>query len=183
MKPNVGPMSCVKRFDDRIRAYAANEVYDMRSTGLALLGCAVFSATVAPLAKAAPPDDACSLLSQTQVGAALGVPVAAGTYVTPTFKKTCTWNATTSGGGYVTLMLQDLDAYQGGKQSGQMKSISETSISGIGDDAYFLAVGNNVGLIVKKGNIAFKVAVYAHIPIEKKQAMEKALAQQVVPKL
>ena len=157
----------------------------MRSTFLALLGGAVFivCATLAPSANAAPPVDACSLLSQTEVGAALGVPVAAGTYVTPTFKKTCTWNATTNGGGYVTLMLQDLNAYQSGKQLGQMKSISETSISGIGDDAYFLAVGSNVGLIVKKGNVAFKVAVYAHTPIEKKQAMEKALAQQIVSKL
>jgi hypothetical protein len=44
-------------------------------------------------------------------------------------------------------------------------------------------VGSNVGLIVKKGSVAFKVAVYAHKPIEKKQAMEKALAQQVVSKL
>jgi len=26
----------------------------------------------------------------------------------------------------------------------------------IGDDPYYLAVGSNVGLIVKKGNIAFK---------------------------
>jgi hypothetical protein len=46
-----------------------------------------------------------------------------------------------------------------------------------------LAVGKNVGLIVKKGNVAFKVAVYDHSPLEKKQAMEKTLAQQVVSKL
>jgi hypothetical protein len=32
----------------------------------------------------------------------------------------------------------------------------------------------------KKGNAAFKVAVYAHIPIENKEAEEKTLAQQVV---
>jgi hypothetical protein len=44
-------------------------------------------------------------------------------------------------------------------------------------------VGPNVGIIVKKGNVAFKVAVYGDIPIENKQAMEKTLAQQVVSKL
>lgn len=44
-------------------------------------------------------------------------------------------------------------------------------------------MGSNVGLIVKKGNVAFKVAVYANLPIEKKQAMEKTLAQQVDSKL
>jgi hypothetical protein len=64
-----------------------------------------------------------------------------------------------------------------------MKSVSVTSIGGIGDDAYSLAVGGNVGLIVKKGNVAFKVAVYAHLPLEQKQATEKTLAQHVVSKL
>ena len=35
--------------------------------------------------------DACTVLTPAQVGAAVGVPVAAGTHVTPTFVKTCTW--------------------------------------------------------------------------------------------
>jgi hypothetical protein len=51
------------------------------------------------------------------------------------------------------------------------------------DDAYYLGGGKNVGLIVKKGNVSFKVAVYGDSPIEKKEAMEKTLAQQVVSKL
>jgi hypothetical protein len=134
-----------------------------------------------PAAVAVPPGDACALLTSAQVGAALGVPVAAGTYVTPTFKKTCTWNASTAGGGYVTLMLQEVGGFESGKQLGQMGStnMSVTSLGGVGDDAYYLAVRDQVGLIVKKGNVAFKVAVYAHIPIESKQAKEKTLAQQV----
>jgi hypothetical protein len=141
----------------------------------------IVGAAMAPSANAAPPDDACSLLTQAQVSAALGASVGAGSYVTPTFKKTCTW--TVAGGAeYVTLMLEGLDAYQAGKVA-LTKTIVVTSVSGIGDDAYYLAVGNNVGLIVKKGNVAFKVAVYDHSPLEKKQAMEKTLAQQVVSKL
>jgi hypothetical protein len=145
----------------------------------------IVAAAMAPLANAGPPDDACSLLTQAQVTSALNVSVGAGSYATPTFKKTCTWNASsdvTTGVKYVTLMLQGLDAYQAGKLA-QVKTIVVTSISGIGDDAYYLAVGSNVGLIVKKGNVAFKVAVYGNVPIEKKQAMEKLLAQQVVSKL
>jgi hypothetical protein len=100
----------------------------------------------------------------------------------PTFRNGCaaSWNATTSGGGYVTLALQTVAGFEGGKQLGQTASISLTSISGVGDDAYYLAVGDQVGLIVKKGNAAFKVAVYAHIPVESKKAKEKTLAQQVV---
>ena len=44
-------------------------------------------------------------------------------------------------------------------------------------------MGSNVGLIVKKGNVAFMVAVYGDLLIEKKPAIEKTLAQQVVSKL
>jgi hypothetical protein len=147
---------------------------------LLFLTVSISGAAMVPAATAAPTGDACSLLTPAQVGAALGVSVGAGSYVTPTFKKTCTWNATTSGGGYVTLVLQTVAGFEGGKQLGQTASISLTSISGVGDDAYYLAVGDQVGLIVKKGNAAFKVAVYAHIPVESKKAKEKTLAQQVV---
>ena len=40
-----------------------------------------------------------------------------------------------------------------------------------------------VSLIVKKGNSAFKIAVYALIPVDKQQAAEKDLALQIVPLL
>jgi hypothetical protein len=146
---------------------------------------AIFIAGAAtPPANAAPPDDACSLLTQAQVSVAVSVSVGAGAYQ-GTYKKTCTWNAVspaTKSAKYVTLLLEGLDAYQAGKLA-PVKTIVVTPISGIGDDAYYLAVGPNVGLIVKKGNVAFKVAVYGDIPIENKQAMEKTLAQQVVSKL
>jgi hypothetical protein len=146
---------------------------------------AIFIAGAAtPPANAAPPDDACSLLTQAQVSVAVSVSVGAGAYQ-GTYKKTCTWNAVspaTKSAKYVTLLLEGLDAYQAGKLA-PVKTIVVTPISGIGDDAYYLAVGPNVGLIVRKGNVAFKVAVYGDIPIENKQAMEKTLAQQVVSKL
>jgi hypothetical protein len=146
---------------------------------------AIFIAGAAtPPANAAPPDDACSLLTQAQVSVAVSLSVGAGAYQ-GTYRKTCTWNAVspaTKSAKYVTLLLEGLDAYQAGKLA-PVKTIVVTPISGIGDDAYYLAVGPNVGLIVKKGNVAFKVAVYGDIPIENKQAMEKTLAQQVVSKL
>jgi hypothetical protein len=143
-------------------------------------------AAVAPSAKAAPPDDACSLLTAAQIGDAIGVAVSAGTYITPTFKKTCTWKATSPVNKttpFVTLMLQDLNGYEGGKRLGAMKTITVTPVSGLGDGAYYLALGNNAGLIVKKGSVAFKVAVYINWPLAKKEAMEKPLAQEVVSKL
>jgi hypothetical protein len=153
------------------------------SLGAVIAAIFIAGAATAP-ANAAPPDDACSLLTQAQVSVAVSVSVGAGAYQ-GTYKKTCTWNAVspaTKSAKYVTLLLEGLDAYQAGKLA-PVKTIVVTPISGIGDDAYYLAVGPNVGLIVKKGNVAFKVAVYGDIPIENKQAMEKTLAQQVVSKL
>jgi hypothetical protein len=145
----------------------------------------IASAALGPSASAVP-DDACSLLTQAQLSTALSVSVGAGSYISPTDKKTCSWKGTadaSKGAKIVTLMLQTLAAYQAGK-SVQVKTIVVTPASGIGDDAYYLAVGSNVGLIVKKGSAMFKVAVYASdLTLEQKQAVEKTLAQQVVSKL
>ena len=162
------------------------------SAGLALnfiivAALVIAAAAVAPSANAAPTDDACSLLSAAQVSAAVTVSVGAGTYVTPTFKKTCTW--TPSGDDAktvqsVTLLLQSVAAFQTGKTFGQAKSVVITPVTGLGDDAYFLVINTTVSLTVKKGDGAFKVTVYSSgIPVEKKQAMEKALALQVLSKL
>jgi len=151
----------------------------------AIAAILIIGAALTPSASAAPSDEACSLLTSAQVSASVSVSVGPGQYQ-GTYKKTCTWNATnaatTSGAKWVTLMLEELDAYQAGKQV-PAKSIIITPVSGIGDDAYYLAVGDNVGLIVKKGNAAFKVAVYGQLPLEKKQTMEKTLAQQIVANL
>ena len=95
-------------------------------------------AAFAASANAAPPRDACSLLTSEQVSAALGIPVGVGTYVAPTFKKTCSWNATTDGGGTVTLNLQGIAQYESGKKLVSVgKSVSATPVSGIGDEAYY----------------------------------------------
>jgi hypothetical protein len=149
-----------------------------------IAGIFIATAAMAPLANAAPTDDACSLLTAAQVSSAVNVPVGAGTYVTPTFKKTCTWTATGSATPvkYVTVMLQSIAGYEGGKNLGVAKTVTITPASGVGDEGYYLAVGTNVGLIVKKGNAAFKVAVYGSIPLEKKEALEKTLAQEVFSK-
>ncbi len=147
----------------------------------AFLAPIVIMAGTVPAVAAPSAADACSLLTQAQVGSALGASVGAGAWVAPTFKTTCTWRAA-PGGGYVTLMMEGLDAFQAGKVA-YVKTIVVTPVSGIGDDSYYLAVGNNVGLIVKKGATAFKVAVYGEESLDQKEAIEKALAAQVVPEL
>jgi hypothetical protein len=112
-------------------------------------------------------------------GDAVGAKMSAGTTPTPEFKKTCTWTAK---GVIVTLMLQDEKMYQAGKNALVASAVKPTS--GVGEDAYYVVVGENVGFEVKKGSTAFKVTVYnSSMPREKRQAIERTLAQQVLSKL
>jgi len=145
----------------------------------------IFTSAAAPSANAAPPDDACALLTASQVSAGVSVPVKDGVPITPTDHKVCTWSATKpvpKSTKFVTLLLQAADSFQAGK-SMKAPGLVVTPVTGVGDDAFYLAVGDQVGLIVKKGNVAFKVAVYADIPLAEKEAMEKTLALQIVSKL
>ena len=121
--------------------------------GLGLLAFQLAFDTTGSSASAATADDACALLTAAQVGAALGAAVGQGTYVTPTFHKTCTWTATTSGGGTVTLYLQSLAGYEGGKKLASLgTSATATPVGGIGDEAYYFNTNKLTSLAVKKGS-------------------------------
>lgn len=127
----------------------------------------------------APPTEACALLSAGDVSSALGSIVAEGTYIMPTFKKTCTWNIQT--GGSVTLNLQSLELFNAGK--GAMASAERTAAGGVGDDAYFIGVGPTTGLAVKKGSGAFKISVYSkNLSLDQRKAIEIKLAQMIAGK-
>ena len=134
--------------------------------------------------------DACTLLTPAQVAAAVGGAVGDGTHVTPTFVKTCTWTPSSKSKlASVTLNLQTAAFYDGGKRQATMalavaadKGIGIKPAS-VGDDAYYFVTGDQVGLFVKKGAVSFKVAVYAKLPVEEKEAMELKLAKEVVAKL
>jgi len=132
--------------------------------------------------------DACTLLTAAQVSAAVGTPVGEGTHVTPTFVKTCTW--TPSGKtrvGSVTLNLQTATMYDGGKRQAAMGAAAVQGAAfkpaSVGDDAYFFVTGDQAMLWVKRGAVAFKVAVYAKLPADEKEAMELKLAREVAGKL
>lgn len=152
--------------------------------------CAVpFCLYAAAMPTAALADtDACTLLTPAQVGAAVGVAVAAGTHVTSTYVKTCTWTPSAkSNVKAVTLYLQSGAAYDGGKQMARQMAAagkgSEVKPASVGEDGYYFVAGDQVGLLVKKGGISFKVAVYARLPVDKKEAMELTLAKEVLAKL
>ena len=81
----------------------------------------------------------------------------------------------------MTVMLESAEFFQAGKRASAERGHGRTWT---GDDAYYLAVADNIGLGVKKGTSAFKVTVYkSGLPAETKQKMEKTLAQQALGKL
>lgn len=132
--------------------------------------------------------DACTLLTPAQVGEAVGGAVSVGTHMTPTFVKTCTW--TPSGKSKlvsVTLNLQTAAFYDGGKRQAAMAAAigkgTQIKPAGVGDDAYYFVTGDQAALFVKKGAVSFKVAVYAKLPVDEKEAMEMKIAKEVVARL
>ena len=152
----------------------------MRSSLPAVTALAAAMLAAAPLtsppALAAPPDDACALLTAAQVTSAVGVSVGAGTYVTPTFKKTCTF---TGPHMIVTLFLESPIMYDAGK-----RTPGAATADGVGDEAYYMGVGSTVSVVAKKGDTAFKVSVYAaEVPLDRRKVMEMTLAKQVLAKL
>jgi hypothetical protein len=157
----------------------------------------IFGGATAPSASAAPPDDACSLLTPAQVSAVLGVSVGAGSHQSPKYLKTCTWtqpNGPMIGSKNVALSLKTVEAFkntqtqieQAGALAKAEKSDAQpavTPISGIGDDAYYSTDGAHASLSVKKGDVAFNVAVRGDFPSDQVKAMEKTLASQILSKL
>lgn len=132
--------------------------------------------------------DACTLLAPARVGAAVGASVGEGAHVTPSFVKTCTWTPSgKSNVKAVTLYLQTAAAYDGGKRLAlQMATAGKAGTvkpASVGDDGYYFVTGEQVGLLVRKGGMSFKVAVYATLPVDQKEAMELTLAKEVLAKL
>ncbi len=168
-------------------------------TGLTVAIALFVGATARP-ASAASPDDACSLVTEAQVSAAVGVPMGAGSHVTPTYLKTCTWAPTggpTKEVASVTVSLQPPGSYASAKnfmEAAQARSVgtkgggaaplANESASGIGDDAFYTSMGSSyTALLVKKGSAVFKIAIYGAMPAQQAKAKEKALALQVLSKL
>ncbi|HJT20764.1 MAG TPA: hypothetical protein VJ746_09850 [Nitrospira sp.] len=132
-------------------------------------------------------DEACTLLTQTQVGAALELPVGAGTPIgRPT---ACQWAGK---GRFATLTIfqplagkSPLERFNAGKTS-TMPGITTEPVSGVGDDAYYIFFSNTtragLGLVVKKGSSAFEIRVYG-FEIDKAKSAAKALCQSVAARM
>lgn len=139
----------------------------------------------------APPTDACALLTQAQVSAALGVSVGAGQRVMPNTATICGWQvpgeSSMSRKRVVASIYTQLgsrtpvDRFNTAKTP--IKGITKTPVSGVGDDAiYATTPGLGTGLIFRKGASAFDVRVYG-FPPEQIKEKEKTLALDIIGKL
>ena len=138
--------------------------YTALAFGVVVFGAVMVSGVRADAA------DACSLLSPSQVAAALSVPevkASAGA-------NRCIWLPTkyAPGSKNVTLQMQTEKGF-----AAQRARPDAMPVSGIGDDA----VQTKLVLTVKKGNVYFGLSV--HLPADQAKAAEQSLAKQIVSKL
>ena len=132
-------------------------------------------------------DEACALITQAQVSAALEIPVDAGTPIgRPT---SCQWIGK---GRFTTLTIiqprggkSPIDSFNAGKAS-TMPGIITEPVSGVGDEAYYVYFNtkerSGLGLVVKKGSSAFEIRVYG-FDLDKAKSVAKTLCQTVAGKI
>lgn len=133
-------------------------------------------------ADAAPPADACSLLTAAQVSAALGATVGEGKAVTSSL---CQWAAPGKNGGSqkVAVTIGNAQKFAMAKTPVNAPSVSKTPVSGVGDEAVFgTSAGQAASINVKKGDVYFAVNLMG-VPLDKAQAAATALAKDVLAKL
>jgi hypothetical protein len=131
-----------------------------------------------PAAYAASPVDPCSLLTTAQVSSAIGGAAQAGK---PIYTTGCSWSST-SPKAMVTISFDNLGTYASLKDANS-PMIVKTTISGVGDDAFFKSLGAWTTLTVKKGDAYFVVRVYGFPDPAKQKEIEKTLATEAAAKL
>src|SRR6478752_1230632 len=134
-----------------------------------LVSCTAFAA-----------GEACLLIAQTQVSAALEIPVNPGTPISS--PSTCQWIGK---GRFATLTIMQplagkspIDRFNAGKTS-KMPGITMEPVSGVGNETYyvyFLGTTRALGLVVKKRSSAFEVRVYG-FEIDKAKSVAKTMCQ------
>jgi len=133
---------------------------------------------------AAPPGDACSLFTASQISRVLGVAVTEGQHPISSSLLLCSWAP--AGGPHLgskklTVSLMTERAFEVGKTP--VQGVAKTPVSGVGDDAYYVtAGGRGTGLSVKRGGTYVQIHV-GGFPTEKQKELEKALARQMLTTL
>ena len=160
----------------------------MRSTLLIAAVALGYSFTArAPIGPASRSVDPCTLLTASEVSAALSITSLPGRPFLGS-KNVCYYAADTGFDGTkpsVTLMVMNTAAYEGQARMGG--SLAAHPVSGVGDAAYRVGSGSYVKVVVRKGSGAFSVTV---VPGQNSKAtpdqveqIEEALARKVAARL
>jgi hypothetical protein len=135
-------------------------------------------------AVAAPPTEACSLLTQAQVSNALGVPVDPGKAPVP---KSCHWDQPgKAGAGLLKLDVTITDQKAFDNRKGMRGPSTVTPVNGLGDDAFYyeLASARLATLNVRKGTVVVVIRVWGgSTPVDEYKTKEKAVAGAILAKL
>ena len=156
-----------------------------------IVSVAIATATLSLCAAGAWATDACSLLTQAQVSAVLGVQVGPGEHIVPNNIAMCGWSQPGHHGMsdkkvVLTLYTQlgtrtPVDRFNTAKTP--IQGVTKTPVSGIGDEAFYsTASGLGTALVVRKGNTPFHVDVHG-FPVEQAKEKEKTLAGEILSKL
>jgi hypothetical protein len=149
-------------------------------------------------------DDACSVLTQSQVGSVLGVSVGAGQHPSDEMhlppsdpaidRRACTWYEAGKNHSPIAKRVSliilgtigNLTPVQRfNRAQTPISGITKTMVTGVGDDAFFMVSQLRVTLHVRKGNSVFEIMVggFRAEQLEQVKTMEKTLAQDAVAKL
>ena len=141
-------------------------------------------------ARTAADPDACTLLTEDQVSAAIEAKSQPGQHGGKTSTKTCIWSDDPNHGvdhRRVTLSITALAGFNVGKT---VPRTTAEPVAGLGDDAYYMiyASGDAPTLVVRKGDSAFNIRLLnglktKAIPAAELKARELALAKAAVTKL
>ena len=137
---------------------------------------------------ASPAQNACSLLTTSEVGGLLGVTVNPGNGPLPTL---CQWREQAKPGNPILiadLNGPDIRLFNSTKSAASFTHSTLRPVSGYGDEAFFLykKVGRNVSDVFwfRKGDQAFNVRIWGRqISDSQREAKELAIAQHVLAKL
>ena len=133
--------------------------------------------------------DACSLLTPAELSAAVGVPMDSYSHTNMGATNSCTWMSPPSTGRppptlvwlqlWVMQFVEQIfeqEKYRAGREN-------ITSVSGLGDDAYYVQIGPMTILNVKKGSIEVQVTWTGTTDQQSVLDGEKTIAAQVLSEL
>lgn len=165
-----------------------------KPTVAALCGAfVIFAMSGSRAVYAAPPTDACRLLSAEQVSAVLGIKVGEGKPASPSNNKLCQWDASalvgTARKGVALALQSPSQAFSDAAAPGGHRIVNTPArqsakipADGFRGDAYYMTMPEVGGIKVPKDSSVLQIRVYG-FPTDQTKAKEKILADCIVETL